>query len=539
MAAGLRNDDRGQEARVDLIGNRALPDLLAEQAERRGAVTFLVFEDKAGRLQEFTYRDFAARVERVAAAFDALGVRRGEKVTVHLPNCPEFLLAWFGLATLGAVTVPSNVANTGDEMLHVVNNSDSVAIVTEPASLPMFWQILDRCPAVRRIALARTDKPHEGVVLFDEIIRAAAVPPTFAAINPETELEMIFTSGTTARPKGVVLTHANALRSGERMVEHLSMRPGDRVLTALPAFHVNAQSTTILSSLTVGATCILLEAFSATRFWQQIRDHEATCTSLVAALLRTIAAQPPAPGDRKHRLRAVFFAINVTDQEKEAFEKRFGVELLNGYGLSEAMTVVTAVPTHGPKKWPSIGRPVVDREVRIVDETDREVSPGTVGEIVVRGVPGRTIMKGYYKDPVATAAAVRDGWLHTGDHGYMDEQGWFYFFDRKKDVIKRGGENVSASEVERVLAEHPGILEAAVIAVPDPIKDEAVKAFVVLRETLSLTVEEIVAYCATRLAKFKVPSFVEIRAALPKTSIGKVEKKVLREEPAATATLQE
>lgn len=303
-----------------------------------------------------------------------------------------------------------------------------------------------------------------------------------------------------------------------------------RSLTALPLFHVNAQSLCVLPALTVGATCIILEQYSAGKFWDRIRTHRATHTSIVAMQARTLLAQPPSEQDAAHELRRVNYAINIGDEEKERFEQRFGVELVNGYGLSEAMTVVTVAPTFGPKRWPSIGLPQQGREVKIADAEGHEVPRGEVGEILVHGVPGRTIMKGYYKDPEETAEALTDGWLHTGDFGRMDDKGYVYFFDRKKDVIKRSGENIAASEVENVLVDHPNIAEAAVISVPDPVRDEAVKAFVVLDAPGALTEDDVARYCKTELAAFKVPTFIEFRESLPKTSIGKIQKKILQAE---------
>jgi crotonobetaine/carnitine-CoA ligase len=354
----------------------------------------------------------------------------------------------------------------------------------------------------------------------------ADVPP--AQVRCEDLLEMIFTSGTTAKPKAVMLTHANALRSGERTVKSIGLDSADRCLTALPLFHVNAQSLSVLGALTVGATLIVLEEFSAGRYWSQIRQHAATYTSLVAMQVRTLLAQPAATTDSDHHVRRLFFAINVPDSEKDTFEKRFGVQLINGYGLSEAMTLVSVAPVFGPQRWPSIGLPAFDRTVRVVDADGNDVPTGTLGEIIVSGVPGRTLMKGYFKDPDATHQALRDGWLYTGDNGYVDQEGYLYFFDRKKDVIKRAGENISASEVEAVLVQHPAIAEAAVIGVPDPIRDEAVKAFVVCAKGEQLLLDDIRRFCAERLAPFKIPTEIEILDELPKTSIGKVEKKLLR-----------
>jgi crotonobetaine/carnitine-CoA ligase len=222
------------------------------------------------------------------------------------------------------------------------------------------------------------------------------------------------------------------------------------------------------------------------------------------------------------------YSINCTDAEKEEFERRFGVELLNGYGLTEAIGNAIRVPIDGKRRWPSVGLPTLEREARIVDGDGRAVEPGAVGELILKGVPGRTLMKGYYQDAEATAAALRDGWLFTGDYARMDEKGYLYFVDRKKDIIKRAGENVSATEVELTVMDHPAVLECAVIGVPDPIRDEAVKAFVVPKPGVTISVEELVRYCEGRLARFKCPQVVELVDALPKTAIGKVDKKTLR-----------
>jgi crotonobetaine/carnitine-CoA ligase len=515
-------------ASVDLVGRRNLRDLLTERAARYPDKPYLVFEDRNGDVREFSYRDFLRNVQRAAAGFAGLGVGKGDAVVIHLPNCPEFLFSWFGLTWLGAVAVPSNTANTVREMEHVLGHSDAVAVVVSPDH----WDVIDRAvqatPQVKHRILARTTSTVDGAVLLAEMLAADEEPPV-VPVDGEDVAQMIFTSGTTSRPKAVMLTHANCLRSGERTSKSAATDDQDRFLTALPAFHVNAQSMTIMSSLTVGGTCILLEEYRATIFWSQLRRHRATSVSLVAMQVRTLLAQPPREDDRQHSLRRNFYAINVLDSEKEEFERRYGVELVNGYGLSEAMTIVTVAPVFGEKRWPSIGLPAYDRVVRIVDEHGMDVPIGSPGEIIVWGIPGRTLMKGYFKDPDATAAAIRDGWLHTGDNGYFDELGYVYFFDRKKDVIKRSGENISASEVEATLLTHEDIAEAAVIGVPDPIRDEAVKAFVVAREGTELTVDEVVRHCREHLAGFKVPTIVDIIDGLPKTSIGKIEKKVLRQ----------
>lgn len=512
---------------MDLVGERTLRDLLEERTNRYPDKPYLVFEDRQGNVQEYTYAEFLTQVRRAAAGFASLGIAKGDAVVIQLPNCPEFLFSWFGLAWIGAVAVPANTANTAPEMEHVVGFSEAVAVVTSAEGTEVIDAAV-RASGVKHLIQARGGSVGPGWISYDDVVATDGQAPD-VELGSEDVMQMIFTSGTTSRPKAVMLTHANCLRSGERASRSAAVEDSDRFLSALPAFHVNAQSMTIMASLTVGGTCILLEEYRASQFWRQLREHRATSVSLVAMQVRTLLAQPAAETDTDHSLRRNFYAINVLDSEKEEFERRFGVELVNGYGLSEAMTIVTVAPVFGDKRWPSIGLPAYDRLVRIVDEEGRDVPTGTPGEIIVWGIPGRTLMKGYFKDPEATARTVRDGWLYTGDNGYFDEKGYVYFFDRKKDVIKRAGENISASEVETALLLDERVQEAAVIGVADPIRDEAVKAFVVPVVGVELTEEQVVEHCRSQLASFKVPTLVEIVDALPKTSIGKIEKKALRQ----------
>jgi crotonobetaine/carnitine-CoA ligase len=511
---------------VDHIGPRTVPLLLAERFDRHPDAPAAIFERRDGTVVEYSYAELSAAVARAAGGLAGLGVARGDKVVLCMANRPEMVISLLALAHLGAVAVPANTANGVGEMTHVSNWSDAKLVITTAEFTSLFERVRAEVPALAAAVVAG-EGAAPGDASFADLL--ASDPVDAAEVSSEDPLEIIFTSGTTALPKGVVLTHANWLWSGERATHWLRLDSRDRLLSALPLFHVNAQTFTLLASLTLGATAIFLEEYSASRFMSQVRQHEATYISIVAMLLRTIMAQPEEEDDRSHKLRRVSYAINVPEAEKDAFERRFGVELLNGYGLSEAMTEVSVCPVYGEKRWPSIGQPAFGREVKVVDEGGEEVLTGEVGEIVVHGVPGRTIMKEYYKDPEATAATIVDGWLHTGDNAYFDERGYLYFVDRTKDMIKRAGENVSATEVEGVLLEDQRIAMAAVIGIPDPVRDEAVMAFVVPEAGIALSEDDVVAHCKERLARFKVPSVVAIREELPTTSIGKIEKKVLRE----------
>jgi crotonobetaine/carnitine-CoA ligase len=511
---------------LDSMGNRSLTDLLQERVALSPELTFLVFEDRQGAVSELTYAEFEQRVEDCARGLNALGVGAGARVVVHLRNSSEFLVSWFAIVRLGATMVPSNIANTGGELEHVVGFTEASHAITEP----------DFSDAVQRgIAGAGTDTTVviargriAGFFAFDDLPTLSAEPVPRPAVGGDDVAELLFTSGTTSKPKAVMLTHANCLRAGLDSVHCLWLDEGERCITALPLFHVNGQGMTILAAMTVGGTAIVIEEFSASRFWKQVREHRATQTAIVAMQLRTLIAQPPDPADRDHGLRKVFYAINVSDQEKDAFEERFGVALINGYGLSEAMTLLTVSPVVGPRRWPSIGLASPGRSLLLLDEEGHEVPTGEVGEIVVRGVPGRSIMLGYYRDEQATSQTIRGELLHTGDNAYADADGYLYFFDRKKDMIKRAGENVSAIEVEAVLVDHPEVAEAAVIGMPDPIRDEAVAAVIVAVDGNEPSEEAIREYCSQRLSRFKVPTIIAFEAELPKTSIGKVRKDELR-----------
>lgn len=521
---------------LDPMGDRSLTDLLAERVEANPERAFLVYEDRDQAISELTYAAFRAQTERCAAGMHEAGVRQGDFVVVHLTNCPEFLVAWFAMARLGATLIPSNVANTVGELEHIIGFTGARWVITEPHFLEVVDAGVVAGGTGAEVLVARGREA--GHRAFDDLLKATGEAPR-PAVGGGDLAELIFTSGTTRKPKAVMLTHAHCLRAGLDAVHCLWLDEGERCLTALPLFHVNAQAMSVLGALTVSGTLVLIEEFRASRFWDQVKAHEATQTCLVAMQLRTVLAQPAAEGERDHKVRRLFFAINVTDAEKERFEERFGVSLINGYGLSEAMTLLTCAPIVGPRRWPSIGLPSPGRRLLLVDDEGNEVGPGEVGEIVVDGTLGRDVLLGYYNDPEATAGAIRDGRLHTGDNAYADEDGYLFFFDRKKDMIKRAGENVSAIEVEWALIDHPGVLEASVVGVPDDIRDEAVAAIVVPVEPGGLSEEALMAYCRTKLSKFKVPTVVHFVEELPKTSIGKVRKDELRKALAQAAITAE
>lgn len=501
--------------------DQTLRDLWEELARTRHDHVFLVHEDPDGRVESFTYGQFAARVVRAANLAHALGVQRGERVGVHLNNCPQQLECLFGLALVGAVTVPLHPRNTATECADILRRVGARFVVTEPGVRPDAGY-----PFGIRELVARAASHHDSYETArdrqpDELVER--VP-----LSCDDPVGIVFTSGSTAQPKGVVLTHANLLFSGLFVEWQASLTSEDRLLTTMPACHVNFQLNALMPVLTAGATLVAVERYSAHRFWQQVRRHDATVVQSVSTIVRTMLLQPVDPQERDHRVREILYYLPVSDEEKERFEQRFGTRFLNSYGASETLVGVLTDPPVGERRWPSVGQVGPGYEARIAGPDDHAVGAGEQGEIQVRGVPGLSLMLGYFEAPDLTAEAyTADGWFRTGDVGWVDEDGWYFFVDRRTQFIKRGGENVSPSEVEAVLAGHPLVAEAAVIGVPDEVHDEAVKAFVVPVAGAHLTEQEVRRHCARHLARFKVPTQVEIVPGLPHTSTFKVAKSAL------------
>ncbi|RMF94848.1 MAG: ATP-dependent acyl-CoA ligase [Candidatus Schekmanbacteria bacterium] len=514
-----------------IIGrNKNLRKLLEFQAEDKPDKDFIIFIDKNDNVETLTYKEFNKKVNKLANALLDLGIKKGDFVTCHLPNSTGFCLTWFATSKIGAIMIPTNIMSRPDEMEYMLNHSESGTIITDPEYMEMIDSIKGKCPNLKNIILYRAEEAPEGVLLLNDILKEYPDElKEIVDVGPMDVSNMLYTSGTTARPKGVLLTHGNSLWIGETMACEQKLTTEDRHICVLPLFHVNAQYISFMPTITAGASIIICERFSASRFFKYVREYGATITSLVATNVRQLLAQPRTPFDRDHKMRRICFAIAITDEQWDEFETRFNTTLHDLYGLTETLAPCTFTCMHAKRKRGSVGLPTFGVEIKIVDDNRNEVPIGEVGEIAVHGTPGIQLMKGYYKNPEATAEVLdENNWFYTGDYGKMDEDGYVYFIDRKKDVIKRAGENIAAQEVERVLTEHPAIVEAAVIGVPDEMRDWAVKAFILLKEGMSVTADEVKAFCAERLAKFKVPEFIEVVKEFPKTSIGKIQKNILK-----------
>ena len=506
------------------IGHRrTLNRELDERAQQHPDKPFLIFQPVAGAPVSLTYAGFAAQVNRTANALLALDVRAGDKLLLVVANCPEFLVLWFGAARIGAVIVPVNPLSSDAELEYLAWHSEAVLVVVHGADIQRAERLGLRHLVVSDRAVG------DAEALTDLVARASAESPSAPLARCEDDVAILYTSGTTSRPKGCMITHANYIHAGEAVAQHAGIRAEDRNLVVLPYFHGNAQYYSTMSALVTGASLVVTDRFSASRFWEIAARHQASIASLFAAPMRMLLAQPEASLP-EHRPRLAFFAQSLTPAQLDEWQRRFGVPLLQIYGMTEQLGWPMANPLHGVRDNMTIGRPTLPFRCRVVDEDGVDVPPGTPGQLLVHGLPGVSLMRGYFKNPEATADAIRDAWLWTGDNVRERDDGRFEFVDRAKDMIKRAGENVAASEVEAVLKDHPAVFDAAVIGMPDAMRDEAIKAYVVLREGGEVTAEQLIAWCASRLAKFRVPQLVEFRPELPRTSVGKIQKHVLRAE---------
>ncbi|HEX3558135.1 MAG TPA: long-chain-fatty-acid--CoA ligase [Pyrinomonadaceae bacterium] len=497
-----------------------LRGLLEARAQASPDKVFL-FSESDGR--RFTYREFDEAVNRTANLLSARGVGRGDVVSLLMPNCAEYVIAYFACFKLGALAGPVNSLLKPEEVAYVVGNSEAKLLLAGSEFMSSVEGLRERTPALRE------------VIEFDDYERAAADFGADAgedgrcgALARDDEAIIIYTSGTTGKPKGCLLTHGNLIANARQIVEWLGFGEDDRLLTLMPLFHMNAVSVTTLSALYAGGSTIVSPRFSASRFWQIISDYRVTSFGSVATMLSMLLATYPEGVPQGFDTSSLRFAMcgsaPVPAEVLRRFEETFGCLVVEGYGLSESTCRSTFNPPDERRRPGSCGL-AIGNEMRVVDEEDRELPSGESGEIVLRG---ENICKSYFKNEEATRRAFRGGWFHTGDVGYRDSEGFFYIVDRKSDMIIRGGENIYPREIDELLYRHSSVAEAATIGVPDELYGEEVAAFVVLREGTAASEAELIAHCREHLADFKCPKTVRLVESLPKGPTGKVLKRELQ-----------
>lgn len=416
---------------MDIIGGQHLRQMWDDLADVYGHKTALICESSGGVVNRYSYLELNQEINRTANLFYTLGIRKGDKVALHLDNCPEFIFCWFGLAKIGAIMVPINARLLREESAWILQNSQACLLVTSAQFYPMYQQIQQEdATQLRHICLTDVALPaDDGVSSFTQLKNQQPATLCYAPpLSTDDTAEILFTSGTTSRPKGVVITHYNLRFAGYYSAWQCALRDDDVYLTVMPAFHIDCQCTAAMAAFSAGATFVLVEKYSARAFWGQVQKYRATITECIPMMIRTLMVQSPSANDQQHRLREVMFYLNLSEQEKDAFCERFGVRLLTSYGMTETIVGIIGDRPGDKRRWPSIGRAGFCYEAEIRDDHNRPLPAGEIGEICIKGVPGKTIFKEYFLNPKATAKVLEaDGWLHTGDTGYRDEEGFFYF----------------------------------------------------------------------------------------------------------------
>jgi crotonobetaine/carnitine-CoA ligase len=489
--------------------------LWRRQVARGGESEALIFVAADGRESRFSWHELDARVAAIGRGLAARGIGPGDRVGVHLPNGVDFFCLYFALAHLGATIVATNLRSASDELRYALDHASTIAIFAGSDDLARHAAALDQVPSLRiRIAAPLDDLAKEapGGTLDDRA-------------RPDDDAVILYTSGTTKRPKAVRLPHAAMALAAARMVENTSLTDGDRHAVCAPMFHINAQTYSILPAITAGASILLMERFSRSRWLPLCTAHAATVASLVSSMIRLLLDSSPSEAERTHKLRLIGCAARHRE-----LEARFGVATLGWYGMTETVGVpIVGRPSEGP--FGAIGK-VRDGYGLRVRVGERDATDGEPGELQIRGAPGRDLMRGYLGDDEATSAAfsVEGGatWLRTGDLVKRDADGFVYYLERGGDVIRRGGENVSAAEVERVLCAHPSVREAAAVGLEDRLLGQRVAAAVILRDGASATADELLAHARAMLADFKVPSELAIVTDLPRSTLDKVNRAELK-----------
>jgi acyl-CoA synthetase (AMP-forming)/AMP-acid ligase II len=497
-----------------------LAGVLAHHADRFPDRPCLIWDGEVIR-----YAELDRRAGRVAAGLRDLGVGRGDVVAVLLYNCPEFIEVMFAIGRIGAVFMPVNWRLAGEEVAYIATHAGAKLLVSEPELAALAEAVRPRLPGIR---FASVGEAPAGWTPF-AVLRDAVHAPALEAVSGEDLHRLTYTSGTTARPKGVMITYANLYWKNIAHLVEFGLTGADRGLACGPLYHVGALDLTTTTLLYAGGTVEIHRKFEAGRVLDALEHHAISNVWLAPSMVNQLLAHPSLD-DRD--LSGVKLIINGGEKMPLPLIKRVlrafpNAWFADAYGLTETVSGDTFLDKRkSVEKTGSVGKPCLHLEVAIWDDEDRPVPAGTLGEIVLRGPK---VFKGYWKDPEATAAAFRGGWFHTGDIGFLDAEGFLYIVDRKKDMIISGGENIASPEVERVLYEHPAILEAAVVGRPDPRWGEVPVAFVVFREGLKADADELQEFCRARLAKFKVPRDVVFVESLPRNPSGKVLKRVLRD----------
>jgi long-chain acyl-CoA synthetase len=502
--------------------------MLVETAKRLPAHIAIICGDF-----QMTYGQLEAASNRLANALVTLGLGRGQKVLLMLPNIPQFVIAYYGILKAGGVVVPVNVLYKARELEFLLSDSESVALIVCTEFLSEAAESMRNVKSCRHLIVAPVPRPPAPVAgttihRLDELLAAAA--PDFDLVQTEADetAVIVYTSGTTGKPKGAELTHFGQFfqcRVLPDLVPDMA-RPDDVALVALPLFHAFGQTCVMSTAVGMGTTLSLMPRYEPGPAMQQLQRDRVTLFAGVPTMYVQMLHHPDRKKyDLSHLRRCVSGGAPIALETLETWKREYGFDISEGYGLTETCPIATMSIGIKPR-YGSCGKAIWGVDVKIADPSGQTLPPGKEGEVLIRGV---NLMKGYYKNPAATAEALKDGWLHTGDIGKMDDDGYLYIVGRIKDMIIRGGFNVYPREIEELLYEHPAVQECAVVGVPHAELGEEVKAVVHLKPNCTATPEELRNYCKERVAAVKYPRLVEIRAEpLPKGPTGKILKRELK-----------
>jgi len=491
--------------------------LASENIERFGKYTSLVFED-----HEFTNVRMDEVARRLGSALRKLGVKKGDRVVVQLPNCPEALQSFQGVWKVGGAIVPISFLIGEEETAHIYRDSGAVVVITSSDSLEKAEKARLKAPQVRTLILVDGEAPNS--LDYGRLVEEGSEELETVEMADDDLAILIYTAGTTGRPKGVMHSHYT-LYSNAKAMELPAGSQVPPMLISLPLCHSYGIAT-MNTFYCTGARIVLMRWFDVEEFFRLVEKHRPAIVPAVPMMYKLMLMSPEAG---KYDLSSVFLWISgsaaLSLETARAFQEKFGATIYEGWGLTEAFAHNTVNPLGGLVKTGSIGLPMAGVEIKIFDDGDRELPPGEQGEIVVSGP---MVMKGYWNMPDETAEALRNGWLHTGDIGYRDDDGYIFITERKKDMIIKAGENIFPREVEEVIVAHPKVADCAVVGITDDLYGEDIKAFVVLRPGERCTEEEIIEHCRQGLSRFKTPKSVQFVESLPTNIMGKVLRRELK-----------
>jgi carnitine-CoA ligase len=476
--------------------------------------------------QLLTYGEFDGRVDQIAGRLERAGLRAGDRVGVYMDNSFEYLASMFGILRAGLVYVPCSTLASEEELVHQLDQTGARLLFVDVERKLLGAEL------ARRVSSLETVVTSAELATGPRPKRARAEGKNLRASSPPLadQLAMVmYSSGTTAHPKGIMFSHGNLVSIANTARHAFQWTREDRFLHFYPMYHTNGGLTGVLPALMTGAAIHLAARFTASGFGQLLFESGATLCNVNSTHVKMALAHPITEHDDRHRVWRMLLGLTLDTESIAAFERRFHTRLCPTYGTTEGCGTNMVTPPTDPGRPGSSGRLVRGYSARIVDEDGRDLPLGQAGELLIASADGHGLCLGYYGEPDLSAQLIRGGWLHTGDVGHFDADGYFWFVERRKDMIKRAGLNVAPAEVERVIADVPGVREVAVIGTPDPMREEAIVAFVVTGEDGPVTEAAVVDACRRRLAEYKVPQQVRFVNELPLNFLGKLERRTLRE----------